>query len=166
MKIAWPDSNGHMVTGRIDASLWPYVEVLGLDAAARLFLHFGGSYVYFPGKESNCGTRSGVATKLAAALGPQALSRVQELPNAGSSVRIPLAQTFLARYLRSRGRNINQIAARLRKTDVTVRTLLLPDAERRARAEAAADNRRAILAAEIAAEVQTPSFPSPKEPER
>lgn len=131
MQITWPDINGNMVTGRIDAALWPYVETLGIDAAARLFLNFGGSYVYIPSKRVTCGKRSEVATKLAVALGPEGMLRSLDLPMAGRANRIPLAHVFLARYLRARGKNINQIAARLRKTDTSIRGMLQPDAQRR-----------------------------------
>ncbi|WP_085025318.1 hypothetical protein [Ensifer aridi] len=126
MKITWPDSHGKEITGRIDAALWPIVSVLGIERAARVLLRFGGSYVYIPAsgemgrnRLSRFVTSEEARGLIAAGIGP-------------GSYRLPLGNQFLARYLRSRGRNVNEICRLIRSSDVSVRDLLKPDEIRRA----------------------------------
>ncbi|PTM95065.1 hypothetical protein C7449_104128 [Mycoplana dimorpha] len=125
MKITWTDRNGNEITGRIDAALWPYVKALGVDKAARFFIRFGGSYIYIGRKRAN-GT-----SEVAAVLGPVASQQLIESGVGPGSVRVPLANGFPARYLRSRGRTVNQICRAVRCTDVQVRGLLKADHARR-----------------------------------
>ncbi|MFB2554025.1 hypothetical protein [Ensifer soli] len=128
MRITWKDSKGNEISGRIDAAAWPYIEALGIDKAARLFLILGGSWNYLPPRY---GAVNGRRTKLSRAVGVQGIALMQASRLEPGHFRVPLAKEFLCRYLRSRGRSVNFIAARLRMTDTTVRECLKDDEARR-----------------------------------
>ena len=131
MQITWTDSSGKPMTGRIDARLWPIIEAIGRDKAADLFLTFGGSYIYLAQKRVQAGA------DLTRLLGEQDALRlctaITEAGTLSSTYRVPLADVFLARHLRSKGLKVNQICRRLRRSDVSVRGFLKPDTVRRKR---------------------------------
>lgn len=131
MKITWTDLKGNELTGKIEPALWPFIEALGQGKAAQFFLSFGGSYVYFATASSSFRNR---VTRLC---GEEAATRLFNADIAIGSYRVPIANKFLARYLRANGKNINQICRMLRCSDVAVRRLLLSDlAGRKASAKA------------------------------
>ncbi len=130
MQITWTDNKGKEVTGRIDASLWPIVRTIGVAKAARFFLFFGGSYIYVPSDRVQ--DHGGLTRMLGRDDALALIKALRDQCGASGAYRVPLADVFLARYLRSTGRNINQISRRLRRTDVTVRGFLKPDDVRRA----------------------------------
>lgn len=125
MEITWTDLKGNELTGKIEPVLWPFIEALGQGRAAQFFLTFGGGYVHF--SKSSTSFRNRV-TRLC---GEDAAARLFNAEIATGTYRVPIANKFLARYLRSTGKNVNQICRMLRCSDVTVRRLLLSDLEGR-----------------------------------
>lgn len=103
------------------AQVAPYVEALGVDLAVEFLLSFGGAEIYL-------------------AVSPKSRSRVAQMvghDNAEALAaksdrmqrRVPLANQWIAKVLKSRGLSNADIARRMRTTDVTVRSWLKqPDA--------------------------------------
>lgn len=154
MDITWKNGSGIQFSGRIDAALIPYVNALGMDGAAALFEAFGGSYVYLPRQQSNA-----VSKRLSDVIGTEGTRKLATAcrGGVGGSIRLPLANVFLVRYLRSKGVHTNEISRRLRITDVAIREALLPDHVRREKSVArkAAREADAIAEAKLAALAET-----------
>lgn len=119
MKIEWPSSTGEIISADIPYPVRTYVEAVGLDAAATLFLKLGGGQIYL--SKSPC-----EGSLVGAIIGEENASRLAAALFADNG-RIPLANRFLSRYLRSKGNNIQEIARAVRIPDVTVRRYLKPD---------------------------------------
>lgn len=117
MELTFPDKNGNPLQWRIPAELHPFIEAIGIDASARLFLAHGGAPAFFskhPREDSS----------LSKTIGREAVIKLTEICH-GHYHRIPLATEFLVRYLRSQGVSVSQIARQLRISDVTVRSKLV-----------------------------------------
>jgi hypothetical protein len=126
MQIRWRDTSGKLITGNIEAEVQPFVKALGMEVTAKLLLRLGGAAIQVglkPRKDSRMDSAIALGALFAEA----------------SIKRLPLANRFLARFLRSRGRSVGAIAAALRVADVTVRSYLLPDKAVRERRLAAKD---------------------------
>lgn len=101
---------------RPTAQVAPYVEALGVDMAVEFLLSFGGAEIYL-------------------AVSPKSRSRVAELVGKEKARklaamsdrlqrRVPLANQWIAKVLKSKGLSNADIARRMRTTDVTVRSWL------------------------------------------
>lgn len=107
----------------------PFVEVIGLDAAAQVFLKFGGAPLHLAAREPRQGSAlvaligMELATKLCQAMGP-------------GHIKIPCCPVFLARYLQGKGNGVYAIARTLHRTDATIRAYLDTDEKRAERAAA------------------------------
>ncbi|MCV9966352.1 hypothetical protein OIU34_31245 [Pararhizobium sp. BT-229] len=153
MKITWKNIDGTEHSERIEAALRPYVDCIGIDLAAKLFQALGGSNVYIPGHSDN--NRSHSLVRVIGAEAVQALATT--FRDAGRTVRLPLANVFLARYFRSQDLTTNEIARVIRVSDVAVRAALLPNHVRRAKSEKTSrkrhrdelENMKAIAQAEM-----------------
>ena len=99
---------------RPTALVEPFVTVLGADLAVQFLLHFGGSELSLSSDPKGRGAVERlVGYEKARELGVVVLQR-----------RIPLAKRWLAEMLHWQGMSANEIARRLRTTDVTVRAYL------------------------------------------
>lgn len=95
------------------AQVAPYVDALGLDLALDFLLAFGGSEIYLAVDPKSRSRVAAVVGKEKAA----ALAQVDHLlPR-----RVPLASQWIAAVLHVKGWSKQDIARRLRTTDVTVR---------------------------------------------
>lgn len=117
MLIEWPEYKAGKPTGKILSAPVPedvmeFVEVIGLDLTAKLLISFGGTVPTPPV------TRTTGRNKLVRVLGEEAALAFGN--RFGRMGRLPLANVFLARYLRGRGDSINEIACKLRIPDVTI----------------------------------------------
>jgi len=138
MKLTWTDWQGKEISGRIDAALWPFVEILGVDGAARFFLTFGGYYIHIPTGAFRDDNR---IVHLFGREKADALAQmIREMGFEARSYRVPLVNDFLARYLRSRGKSLAQVCNLLRHTDVSVRNWLKADDVRAERNRKALQN--------------------------
>jgi hypothetical protein len=139
MRLRWTGLGKHRDKTLSAPIRWPereWVDVLGVDDAAKVFLTVGGGYAYVPGNPESTPDNEFVTL-----LGPDKAQILRDAIGAGSR-RIPLANTFLARLLRSRGHNPTAIARKLRLSDTAVRLMLLPDDERRASSQRKTDAAR------------------------
>jgi hypothetical protein len=96
-----------------------YVDAIGVDATITFILHFGGSEVFM----SHGPSRS----ELVVVLGQdaaQALADVHAMR--GLPARVPVARKWLAQVLFAKGLSKNEIARRIRVSDVMVRSYLAP----------------------------------------
>lgn len=95
------------------AQIAPYVAILGPDLALDLVLAFGGAELYIPADPKG-------KSRIEALVGAE---KTRELAQASHLLqrRVPLANAWVAACLHHRGWPINEIARRLRITDVTVR---------------------------------------------
>jgi hypothetical protein len=108
------------------AQIAPFVQALGLEAAVRFLMTFGGAPLDLPSDPRG-------RSRAEAHLGREtviALASHINLPR-----RIPLSKPWLAAYLHSSGLSVHDIARTLRATDVTVRRWLAKEAERAKRFE-------------------------------
>ena len=99
---------------RPTAQVEPFVTVLGADLAVQFLLNFGGSELSLSSDPKGRGAVEHlVGYEKARELGAVILQR-----------RIPLAKPWLTEMLHWQGMSANEIARRLRTTDVTVRAYL------------------------------------------
>ena len=115
--IEWSYS-GKLYRARIEASALPYVAALGADRAANLFLKLGGGEAYFskkPYSESEGMVVSAIGREGSHALNTE-LGPIQH--------RVPLANHFLIRHLRSKRKSVAAIARIVRCAEPTVRKVL------------------------------------------
>ncbi|SIQ78100.1 hypothetical protein SAMN05880590_107149 [Rhizobium sp. RU35A] len=131
MEISWANLDGEENTAKVEASLRPIIDAVGIHVAAEFLLYFRGRYFYVG---SNRRKKVSAASKL---FGAEEIGRISEaLTNAGygyqngKSYRVPSATAFLSRYLRSKGLKVAEIANRLGTTDVTVGKHLKSEQER------------------------------------
>ncbi len=96
----------------------PFVRAVGADLTVELLLTFGGAELYFA---KNASVRSSVAK----VVGPDGVRALEQQVSAGM-LRVPLANGWIANYLHEREVPIQEIARRLRTSDVTVRKYLKP----------------------------------------
>jgi hypothetical protein len=132
MQIRWRDTSGKLITGNIEAEVQPFVKALGMEVTAKLLLRLGGAAI-------QVGLKPRKDSRIVKAIGMDSAIALGALFAEASIKRLPLANRFLARFLRSRGRSVGAIAAALRVADVTVRSYLLPDKAVRERRLAAKD---------------------------
>lgn len=126
MKVSWLDTKGNRQSAEIEPQAELYVNVLGLELAATLFLNFGGTVVYFANRPQE-------HAALSQTIGSDACERISaELTRRSREpwARVPLANLFLARFLRSQGNKTAQIARKLRISDWSVRRYLQSDDKR------------------------------------
>lgn len=116
------------------AHIEPYVRILGLDAALRFLMTFGGGELYLP--------RNGVSARVAEVVGEDGARALAQaagrLPK-----RVPTAKPYLAHVLRGQGLPATEIARMLHSSDVAVRGWLKRDP--RSGAEVTADPRQPRL---------------------
>lgn len=105
-----------MTEPRPPAHAAPYVEVLGVDDAIRLFTTLGGAETYIP-------SRPGGGSEIVGVLGREAVERLARRIGSGN-VRVPLAKAWIAAVWKSRGVPVARIARDLGVTDWTVRRML------------------------------------------
>ncbi len=131
MNITWPDHNNQPVTGRIDANVHPYIEVLGLDNAAMFLLNMGGRALQMPRLRPKSGTA--LAVEMEQLFGDEWKQKTIQLARKlnMATARIPVATGFFVRYLCSKGWSISDISSRLRISDVTTRKYLKSEHELR-----------------------------------
>jgi len=99
------------------AHVAPYIDALGIDKAAEFLLSFGGAPIYL---SDSPGARSQVA----AAIGAEGVRALKERLGESTIQRVPTADKWLARYFEWQGLKVNEIARRLRTSNVTVRKYL------------------------------------------
>jgi len=101
---------------RPPAQIAPYVEILGPELTVQFLLSFGGAELYIP---QNPKGRS----RLEALIG---CHKVKALANSDHLLqrRVPLANPWVAACLHYQGIATNEIARKLRITDITVRKYL------------------------------------------
>lgn len=95
------------------AQVAPYVDIPGLEMTLQLLLSFGGAELYIP---QNPQSRS----RLEALVGPQMVKALAQSDHLLQR-RVPLANPWVAACLHFQGLATNEIARKLRITDVTVR---------------------------------------------
>lgn len=103
------------------AHLEPYVTALGAEAAIKLFLAFGGTFLHIPRDPKG---RSELV-KVLGMDGARALAELSDrvhLPR-----RLPIGKKWIAQVLKSEGWTEAKIATRLHVTNVTVAKYLKPD---------------------------------------
>ncbi len=100
------------------AQVEPYVEILGDDLTVEFLLTFGGAELYIP---KNPLGRS----RLEKLVGKQRMMELYDMAWLMQR-RVPLANRWIAAYLNYKGVSSNEIARKLRVTDVTVRNYLKP----------------------------------------
>ncbi|TAX26336.1 hypothetical protein ELI03_34645 [Rhizobium leguminosarum] len=125
-KLMWPHRSGELFPYRIPVELRPYTDALGFDLASTIFLECGGAQIYLgtKGKGSQYGFLKGL-------IGDDGYTRLCESGlKVGVVHRIPLANEFLVKFFAASGVPVQDIARRIRMTDVGVRSLLLSPAER------------------------------------
>ena len=103
---------------RPPAYLAPYVEVLGGDLAIEFLLAFGGADMTFPNDAERA--KDGAAARMVG--GKRLVALADRL--CATRARVPLGDRWLAAALQAKGFSIAEIARRVRKSDVTVRSWL------------------------------------------
>lgn len=109
---------------QVPAELALYVEELGAGLAIELFLTMGGADCYFA-------VQPQPGSAISTLIGTEGVSRIAHRLKASgrresTRVRVPLAKSWVARYLYAEGWTIADIARRVRVSDVTVKTYLRP----------------------------------------
>lgn len=101
----------------VPAHLEVFIEVLGEDAAERVFLELGGAQVYVP--NLRCTPRSNLGRILGT-------DRALELGHAlgYGYIKVPVASAWIARRMHKRGVSKNEIARTVRTDVATVRRWL------------------------------------------
>lgn len=127
MRIEWTTRDGTLLSAPILEPERSFVEALGVDAAAKLLLNLGGGYVYIrrPGPPPKHARKAALYEVMTVEEGEKLFNHFGE-----GTRRLPLANCFLARYLRGKELSVNEIAWKLRLADTAVRPLLRPEAER------------------------------------
>lgn len=116
MEILWTTTNGKAATASLPYNVEEFASVIGIEATAELCLHLGGSLVYLPRiSRPNSLLRSVISEEQVLALSDALFPGV---------IRIPIANSFLARFYRSQGLNLQQIARRIRIDARSVRRVL------------------------------------------
>lgn len=95
------------------AQVAPYVDILGPELTLELLMSFGGAELYIPAAPNG-------RSRLEALVGA---AKVRELAQSAHLLqrRVPLANAWVAAFLHHQGWSINDIARRLRISNVTVR---------------------------------------------
>ena len=106
-------------TPKPPANLAPYVEAIGADDAARLFLALGGTIIYLP--KDRATTRSRAAQVIGARKVEALAARLGV-----DYVKVPLAKTWIAELMFAQGESIAEIARTVRSDVSTVRRWLGP----------------------------------------
>lgn len=101
---------------RPPANVEPYVEALGTDLAIEFLLAFGGSEIYITEDPKTRG-------RVTALLGVKNARRLGAVRDRLQR-RVPLANPWMAATLHAQGLPKQEIARRLRVSDVTVRSYL------------------------------------------
>ena len=113
---------GHLVP-RPPAHVEPYVRILGLDGAIEFLLAFGGSERHVardPKRRADSAAVIGADGAAALAEAAMALPR-----------RHPLAKPWMAQVFHARGLSVNEIARKVRVSNVSVRSYLEVDRQKR-----------------------------------
>ncbi len=116
MELTW-EHNGETHRARVDDRILPFVETLGCEKAAAMFLAFGGSEVYIGDNPTR------MRGKLADFIGAESVASLAEWFGHGN-LNLPLAREFLIRYLASTGVSRMEIARRVRVAQSKVRSTL------------------------------------------
>ncbi|WP_180897303.1 hypothetical protein [Martelella soudanensis] len=82
MKLTFPDKNGNPIQWRIPIELHPFIDAIGMDAAAKLFLVHGGAPAFF---SKNPSERSSVVKTV----GRENVIKLTEIYH-GQCYRVPL----------------------------------------------------------------------------
>ncbi|HQS09489.1 MAG TPA: hypothetical protein PLK13_11765 [Xanthobacteraceae bacterium] len=94
----------------------PYVRAIGIDKTVELLLEFGGASLYF-------GKNPTMRSRVVALIGAEAV-KAMEAGLGSFGERVPLANRWIANYLAAQSVPTQEIARRLRTTNVTVRNYL------------------------------------------
>lgn len=121
----------------VPANLRPWVEVLGADQAAELFLALGGAEICLSRRPRDSMLARLVGADKAAALG---------LALGHGYVKVPLARRFVAARLVAGGASVAAAARRVRADEATVRRWLGP-----------AESRQGDLFADTRADTRAPA---------
>lgn len=97
----------------IPSKLLPYVQVLGVEDAIKLFLALGGSQIYLPAKVAS-------GSRAAKVVGAEKLQQLTEWFGCGF-VKVPLGSRWIAEVMFADGASTNKIAAVVRADVATVR---------------------------------------------
>lgn len=130
MKLEWLTPAGISVNARIPAHVDSFVEIIGIDATLELILTYGGTTITASAEPRR--------SRLVATIGRDAVKALYRA-HGPAKISVPLASSFVARVLRSRGEAVSSIARRLRRTEATVRLYLRPSAMNRRRRSADAE---------------------------
>lgn len=117
MEITWTRSDGEIATTKVPAHVEVFAEVIGLDATAELCVSLGGAVIYLPCSSTR---PNGLLRSVLQENQILALSRALS----PGSIRIPLANQFLARYYRSQNNTFQSIARKIRIDERSVRRIL------------------------------------------
>jgi hypothetical protein len=134
MDISWTMPGGQERRGRIDAHVQPFVNALGMQDACTFLLAFGGAEVYLSDRPRLNGM-------IARSVGPKIVDKLANSDLPKGPMVVPMGNTFIVRYLRSKGMSLSEIARKARITTVTVKEHLQTDACRRANSEKASAKR-------------------------
>jgi DNA-binding NtrC family response regulator len=117
---------------RPPAQVAPYVDILGQELTLQLLLSFGGAELYIPHSPKG-------RSRIEALIGRD---KVKALAQSDHLLRrrVPLANAWVAACLHFQGMATNEIARKLRVTDVTVRRYLKRYETQRATKGARRDN--------------------------
>lgn len=120
----WTDGNGIPRRARIREHIAQYVRIIGPEAAASLFLGYGGAPIYFAERApaKNSALLEILTAEQIGLLASELGIRIS---------RVPMANAFIARHMRSRGASILEIARTIRVADKTVRIYLRGDVAQR-----------------------------------
>ncbi|MFG1402342.1 hypothetical protein [Xanthobacter sediminis] len=134
MKSEWPEfrngkPTGRLLSGQVPAEIEEIAGIIGFDLTAKLLLEFGGSAIYVPRD------RPRTNSELVELLGVEAAIELGREVG-GSTIKPPVGNKFIARYLRSRGMSANKIARKIRTSTVTGEMLLKEDRGTRSAARA------------------------------
>ena len=98
------------------AQVAPFVGILGLDLTLQFLLRFGDANLYLPKNPQG-------QSRIEALIGPEKTAALADADHLFQR-RVPLADPWVATCLHFQGLATNEIARKLRVTDVTVRKYL------------------------------------------
>jgi hypothetical protein len=108
---------------RPPAHVEPYVRILGLDGAIEFLLAFGGS-------ERHIARDPRLRSDIEAVIGADGAAALAEAAMALPR-RHPLAKPWMAQVFHARGLSVNEIARKVRVSNVSVRSYLETDRQKR-----------------------------------
>ena len=122
MEQTWTNSDGTPGSAPIQKHLRPWVEILGIDAFAKVMLEQGGTIANIPVERLATGDHESRLVKL---VGAENAMRIGAEFGSGN-LRIPFSRHFLVRYLKAQGMSGQDIARTVHCDGSTVRRILRP----------------------------------------